>query len=823
MFLRKSQKNAIESFEEHFYKYKNKKGILAACCGFGKTLVAFKIIEKCIVEKNESKFIIITSRIKLVDQLLKNKNDYIPNININLVVLCSEKKSIDVEQILTNNTEKNKKPLLIIATYNSSFKIANIFKNIQPNLIIFDEAHNTICNNNINKFHNYLLEKKEFNCEKYLFMTASPIQLMYNNQQYSQYSKIKNISNIPVHSMNNFKTYGKIFYYYSFNQGFQDNIICKFKTIYLESNYTSENFNKNFLIHIHNWTKSTKQFYYYATICKFALDSIGKYNLKRLLVYLPNQNKVNIFESLLKMIIKKQKKNIEIYSILSHHNKTKRKKTENNFKNDSLNTKTKKILLSVGIYNEGVDIPIIDSILFAEERTNPTTIIQNIGRCLRKYPNKQYAYVLIPICLYKYNTINGDVQQFSSRYKKIRNIIDLMKISNNTKPFYTKYQKNNNKKTIKNCESNYKQQNNNCVNNLQYFEKYFIKIEKMANTLKFTTTTNNNINTPIANINYDKFKSLVRFHGITSLQEYKEFIKKNNFLCKYPHIEFNKEWISYGDFFGIGTLSYNECKIFLCKFIHKSTRNEINNFDKFKYFIYKCWSNDKFNNNLNLCKIPSNPQKYYENKWINWQDFLSVNSSSITDNNYTNNNQENQENQINQLTIEEENENLICTTNEEISTGNVNNNLTNLFNSDFLKIQKLGSFIEYPSLQIESLINLKHLLQNKFNVKLNFSGRIRKKYYNNIHEYINCFIWCQRPEDIHNYKIIIIVYPNEYKICYDNDIENKQLLNTKTRYERRKQFSLRNYPKIINELNNFIVNCKAYISNLNHYQSFLYD
>lgn len=57
-------------------------------------------------------------------------------------------------------------------------------------------------------------------------------------------------------------------------------------------------------------------------------------------------------------------------------------------------TKDLEILFTVDILNEGVDIPGVNMVLFLRPTESTTIFIQQLGRGLRKYPNKEYVTVL---------------------------------------------------------------------------------------------------------------------------------------------------------------------------------------------------------------------------------------------------------------------------------------------------------------------------------------------------------------------------------------------------------------------------------------------
>ena len=60
-----------------------------------------------------------------------------------------------------------------------------------------------------------------------------------------------------------------------------------------------------------------------------------------------------------------------------------------------------KILFTVDMFNEGVDIPEIDTVLFLRPTQSPTIFLQQLGRGLRKSENKKYLTVLDFIGNYK--------------------------------------------------------------------------------------------------------------------------------------------------------------------------------------------------------------------------------------------------------------------------------------------------------------------------------------------------------------------------------------------------------------------------------------
>ena len=71
---------------------------------------------------------------------------------------------------------------------------------------------------------------------------------------------------------------------------------------------------------------------------------------------------------------------------------------------DAINKLTKgeiKVIFSVDMFNEGLDIPSIDMVMFLRPTESPTVFLQQLGRGLRKYKDKKYLNVLDFIGNYK--------------------------------------------------------------------------------------------------------------------------------------------------------------------------------------------------------------------------------------------------------------------------------------------------------------------------------------------------------------------------------------------------------------------------------------
>ena len=56
-------------------------------------------------------------------------------------------------------------------------------------------------------------------------------------------------------------------------------------------------------------------------------------------------------------------------------------------------------ITNVGIFGEGTDTPSLDAVAILAPRKSPTDVIQIVGRCMRRSPEKTTGYVIVPVAL----------------------------------------------------------------------------------------------------------------------------------------------------------------------------------------------------------------------------------------------------------------------------------------------------------------------------------------------------------------------------------------------------------------------------------------
>lgn len=707
--LKKHQEMAVDKFMEHYYGNGNDRGILSMCCGSGKTFVFYNILLKCMKKYNEKIFVYATSRILLIHNIVKDivhwafydnicpvilikvsdfsmknlRNDILNGYKNNKIVY--DKLNIFLKKyaeniiVLDNNCDKTadlilekykNNTIIMITTYDSIHHISKAMtipscKNMAVDLIVFDESHN-LAGDSKKKVSKILEGEQEeepdepdeqdeqneetykiFRSNKFLFMTATPLAITKQNKK-SSYANRE-----MMFSMDKEHIFGKIFYEYSFAEAIVDGIISNFEVIYLDDRSDCDGSLQKIRTEITD--PQQQQRLYFTFLSKYLISVVLNYNLKHTIVYISNQAKLEVFRDILSDVIGYV--NISVLYVMSSQSNSEKHKNINEFREYN---GLSKILLSVDIFNEGIDIPICDSILFAEERFSETVIVQNIGRALRISKHKTKAYVILPTKIY-----NPDSDAvFSSTFKKTREICDVLKskIKRETK-YFSRYAKNSAASfTNKNddpdidhrsemvddvirIKRSYSDSDSDSCKDDGISEKDMKKIDGlsslMINSMEILST-----NGSISGMQLREFTTMIRKCSIVSLDKLHK--KSMPIIKTYPHKYFAKEWICYGDLMFDEVLTYDESVSFIKTLDLSQVNCVMDWYEFYDGIVEKCLRGDK--NGMGdidmsvvykLIRVPYRPRSYYKEDWIKkeqldetienkgWNTFLNKNFNNV--------------------------------------------------------------------------------------------------------------------------------------------------------------------------------------------------
>ena len=422
------------------------RGKLIAACGVGKTLASMWIQERM----NTSSVLFTVPSLALIKQTLeswtKNCNDpfsYLCVCSDNTVVSTEAMNdefnlmSSEVDFPVTTNPDEIKSFLstqadkkIVFVTYNSLDAISNAICDFDFSfdLGIFDEAHRTAGTKDSLMFV-YGMDDKYIPIKKRLFMTATERLVS------PRLKSIIDNSEDVIFSMDDESKYGTTLSSLTFGEAIEQNIINDYKIIVsaITENDLFELVNKH----------------------KIVSSELGD---------LSSSSDIN---NLLKeLIVGKVMKELEVKKIISFHSSIKNAKsfvqgsnsimpvgdvidsmmedttttsTYTNHINGTMSAAERKEILTdfsnserglisnARCLTEGVDVPAIDGVFFADPKNSMVDIVQAVGRALRKSKDKENdcSYIIIPI------VVPNDASLFShiepSAFDTLHNVIQAMR------------------------------------------------------------------------------------------------------------------------------------------------------------------------------------------------------------------------------------------------------------------------------------------------------------------------------------------------------------------------------------------------------------
>ena len=400
------QKNALNKCLDYFLS--NSRGKLIHPCGAGKSLTGYWLFRYL----NVKNALVVVPSLQLVKQTLKTwaRELICEGIEVEWIAICSDDdvKNLDdpsisisdlgievnteINQISNFLNQKTNKLKLIITTYQSGNTLINALKecDYEFELGIFDEAHKTVGSRK--KPFAQLLYDENIKVNKRLFMTATERNFKGNSEE--------------IISMDDERIYGSVIDELSFKSALEQKepILTDYKIV--SASIQKEEINQ--MISSNEFVRAgSKSWTYEADSSTFAAlitlrKMIKKHNIKHIISFHKSIKRAKDFKYL----------NDEINNIDSNYG------IVNSFHisgKDSTGTRTDVInrftyedpslITNARCLTEGVDIPQVDAVLFADPKQSKVDIVQAVGRAMRNYENKKtgfkkkLGYIIIPIML----------------------------------------------------------------------------------------------------------------------------------------------------------------------------------------------------------------------------------------------------------------------------------------------------------------------------------------------------------------------------------------------------------------------------------------
>ena len=391
---RPDQLRAITAAKKHFIHNKETRGRLIMPCGTGKSLIAFWTAEalkaKTIVVAVPSLGLIRQSVADWTREFLAKgqKPDWI--------CVCSDDSvgNLERDEIvgevydtgLPTHTDPKEiarelrrpgKTKIVFTTYQSGDQLAAAARLAKTkfDLVIFDEAHRTVGAQS--KSFATLLRDRSLKTRYRLFMTATERRVN---------------DDVDVFSMDdNEDVYGKRFFTMSFKEAISLGIISNYKilTVAVSDQQVASLIARNRLLNLHrNLDEAEAR----AVATGIALKRIyKKYGVKHAISFHASILAADRFRAQQDVLNCLQPR-AENFHVSSRKSAGERK-----LRLDEFEQAPRALMTNARCLQEGIDVPAIDCVVFADPKQSATDVIQAAGRAMRRSKGKKYGYVVVPI------------------------------------------------------------------------------------------------------------------------------------------------------------------------------------------------------------------------------------------------------------------------------------------------------------------------------------------------------------------------------------------------------------------------------------------
>lgn len=388
---------AISAATKHYGVSKAARGRLIMPCGTGKSLTAFWIGQAL----QAKSIIVAVPSLALIRQGVQDwTREYLAHGEVpSWLVVCSDESTgkIDQDEFVGETYDlgipATTKPeeiaaflsrkggrKIVFTTYQSGERLSKAVRKLGFifDLAILDEAHKTV--GVITKAFANLLSDENISVRRRLFMTAT--------------ERILHGKNDAVLSMDDEAVYGKRFHQLTFKEAIGQGIISDYKivTMTVSDAAIRELIEENSLIDLHGDGETTDALSLAAGVA--LKRAFQRYRVKHAISFHRSIRAASTFadqQTALADVVGIRPKATNL------HISSKKSAGERATLLTEFALERRALMTNARCLTEGVDVPAIDCVLFADPKQSVVDIVQAAGRALRPYPGKKFGYILLPL------------------------------------------------------------------------------------------------------------------------------------------------------------------------------------------------------------------------------------------------------------------------------------------------------------------------------------------------------------------------------------------------------------------------------------------
>ena len=619
---RPHQKSAINDAREHFVAKRQKRGKLISPCGSGKSLTAYWIAR----DLGAKKILVAVPSLSLIRQTLKVwlRESLAHGDKVEWICVCSDESAGRVEQddtavlrqdlgapCLTDPQEiaawlRRKKPGLtvVFTTYQSGEALGKAARaaKFSFDLGIMDEAHKSVGDGD--KLFSHLLHDENLPVRRRIFMTATERRYRGKGDK--------------ILSMDNAAIYGDTFHLLSFKRALEATpaILSDYRivTILVSRDEITDMVRKNVFLRPDKgrWDKEVEAEMLAVLVA-----------LRKAMRKYPIRHAVSFHSSIQRAEIFKDHNDAYNHSFESHtpvesFHVSGKTPTGTRARIVSEFAATERALITnARCLTEGVDVPGIDCVMFADPRRSAVDIVQAVGRALRPAKGKKMGYVIVPI-LHDAAAKPEDIFA-SGEFQEI--LTTLRALAANDERIIEYFR----------CVSQGKQRSGGGSVVFDIDEK----LAKRINLEDFARDIDLKCWDRLAKLSWRPFeeaRAFVQRMGFRGQNDWHKYctgkLKAKGIrppdIPANPSIAYrNQGWQSWGDWFGTGQIAtYN-----LTFLPYEQAKRIVQNLNLKSQKDWNAYKNGKIKGAKLPAGIPRSPAIVYErNGWVNWGDWLGSGS-----------------------------------------------------------------------------------------------------------------------------------------------------------------------------------------------------
>jgi superfamily II DNA or RNA helicase len=399
---RPHQENAVRDGMEYFSKGKAARGKLIMPCGTGKSLTAWFLAQAL----GSKRIVIAVPSLSLVKQTLKvwSRESAANDIAVDWICVCSDETAgrADQDDVVVHRQDiavpcltstdkiaewlkaKHKGLTVVFTTYQSGDVLATAARKAKFtfDLGIMDEAHKTVGDSD--KQFSILLHDHNIEISQRVFMTAT-------ERRYKG-------SSDKVLSMDNVEIYGDTFHQLSFKQAMECHppILCDYNviTIGVSRQEIKDLIKKNVFVRPTGgkWDEEMEADMLAAMVA--LRKAMKEHPIKHAVSFHGSIQRAELFKAHNDTFTREFPKfgGLDTFHVSG---KTPTGTRSNIIK--AFAQAERSLVTNARCLTEGVDVPGIDCVLFADPRKSTVDIVQAVGRALRPSEGKKLGYVILPV------------------------------------------------------------------------------------------------------------------------------------------------------------------------------------------------------------------------------------------------------------------------------------------------------------------------------------------------------------------------------------------------------------------------------------------